>query len=104
MPCAFKSIFNHFQNESVNLYLPVNTFNLFSLYGLGLRYIEYRLIERTNLAPLGVQLNNLIGSFKQSCFTLSLWGVNDHVPDILGIILRDGHDQSTRCRRTPVSV
>ncbi|KAF5818574.1 hypothetical protein HanXRQr2_Chr02g0066911 [Helianthus annuus] len=36
----------------LNLYLAqVNTFNLFSLYGLGLRYIEYRLIEHQILHP-----------------------------------------------------
>ncbi|KAJ0545748.1 hypothetical protein HanIR_Chr08g0353211 [Helianthus annuus] len=46
-------------------------------------------------------LNSLCDSFKQSCFTLRVWGVIDRVPDILGIILRDGHDQSTGCRRTP---
>uniref|UniRef100_A0A251U545 Uncharacterized protein n=1 Tax=Helianthus annuus TaxID=4232 RepID=A0A251U545_HELAN len=43
----------------LNLYLAqVNTFNLFSLYGLGVRYIKYRLVGELTLTGLGYVQSN----------------------------------------------
>ncbi|KAJ0934921.1 hypothetical protein HanRHA438_Chr03g0113051 [Helianthus annuus] len=39
--------------------------------------------------------------FNMNYLVYGLWGLNDHVPDILGIIQRNGHDLSTGYRRTP---
>ncbi|KAM0008353.1 hypothetical protein Hdeb2414_s0115g00800691 [Helianthus debilis subsp. tardiflorus] len=43
----------------LNLYLAqVNTFNLFSLYGLGVQYIKYRLVGKLTITGLGYVQSN----------------------------------------------